>query len=120
MKRMMKFAIFAGLSLLGGNAMASTMECYVDTPAYDEFRSGTCFAMIYGQRYTTAVFRIVEDKAIASVLWGGAANNKCTDNGNYCSFTIRSMTAYNVTATVLYEDGTYGSASAYASFEDGR
>ncbi|WP_299492831.1 hypothetical protein [uncultured Shewanella sp.] len=120
MKKIIKLSALIGLSVLGTNAMASTMECYVDTPAYDEFRSRTCFAMIYGQRYTTAVFRIVEDKAIASVLWGGAAAGKCTDNGNYCSFTIRSMSAYSVSATVLYEDGTYGTASAVASFEDGR
>lgn len=120
MKKILNVLTLVGLSLLGSNVMASTMECYVDTPAYDEFRSGNCFAMIYGERYTTAVFRIVEDKGIASVLWGGAAANKCTDNGNYCSFTIRSMSAYSVSATVLYEDGTYGTASAVASFEDGR
>ncbi|MCL1125331.1 hypothetical protein [Shewanella surugensis] len=66
------------------------------------------------------IFRIVEDKEISSVLWGGAAANKCTDQGSYCSFTIRSMNAYSVSATVLYEDGTYSTASAVASFEDGR
>ena len=117
-------SMMVGLLILGAltafDSEAATVECYVDTQAYDHYTPNTCSAAIRGARESTAVFRVTGTSSqISQVIWGDDASGKC-GSGTHCSFTIRAFRTYKATATVLYADGTWDSASATASFEDGR
>jgi hypothetical protein len=120
MKNLLSVAAVIATGLFTSQASAADMECYVDTQAYDHFTSGHCFALIYGASSATAVFRIAgANKPISSVIWGDKASS-CGTSGTSCSFTIRPFRANKASATILYQDGTWETASATASFEDGR
>ncbi|MBG9996012.1 hypothetical protein I6F50_13150 [Pseudoalteromonas sp. NZS127_1] len=107
-------------SIFSAQASADQMECYVDTQAYDQFTPNHCFAVIYGKRTATAVFRVVGNGSdIDSVVWSNAASS-CGVSGTSCSFSIKSFKSNKAEATVLYTDGTWSKVSATASFEDGR
>ncbi|MBB1268139.1 hypothetical protein [Shewanella sp. SR44-3] len=120
MKKFLSVAAVLSTSLFASQASAASMECYVDTQAYDQYTSGHCFALVYGARSATAVFRIAgANKPISSVIWGDKAAS-CGTSGTSCSFTIRPFVSNKASATILYQDGTWATASATASFEDGR
>ncbi|MBU2970049.1 hypothetical protein KO527_11870 [Pseudoalteromonas sp. C2R02] len=120
MNKFLKAGILVASSVFGSQAMAANMQCYVDTQAYDHFTADHCEALIFGANKATAVFRIVgASKPIDSVIWKDAAKS-CGTSGTFCSVSIRAFRTNKATATILYSDGTWGSASATASFEDGR
>lgn len=120
MNKFLKAGILVASSVFGSQAMAANMECYVDTQAYDHFTPNHCMAMVWGANKATAVFRIAgASKAIDSVIWKDVAKS-CGTSGTSCSITIRAFRTNKATATILYSDGTWGTASATASFEDGR
>ncbi|WP_281557384.1 hypothetical protein [Thalassomonas sp. RHCl1] len=121
MKKLLTAGLLVASSFATSQAYAAAMECYVDTPAYDHYTTGSCFAMVWGENKATAVFRIKDaaSKPISSVIWDGAAKS-CGTGGTGCAVSIYAFRQYTATATVLYQDGTWGTASATASFEDGR
>ena len=120
MNKFLKAGILVASSIFGSQAMAANMECYVDTQAYDQFTANHCAALIFGANKATAVFRIVgASKPINSVIWKDAAKS-CGTSGTFCSISIRAFRPNKATATILYTDGTWDTASATASFEDGR
>jgi len=120
---MKKVLTALGLLLSGAfsvHASADSMECYVDTQAYDKYTPNRCFALVYGQTNATAVFRVVGNgSAIDSVIWSNAASS-CGTSGTSCSFQIRAFRSYKAEATILYTDGRWSKVAATASFEDGR
>ncbi|WP_151173939.1 hypothetical protein [Pseudoalteromonas ruthenica] len=120
----MKTLIASAALLIGGlfsaQASADSMECYVDTQAYDQFTPNRCFALVYGATTSTAVFRVVGNGSqIDSVIWSNAASS-CGTSGTSCSFEIRAFRPYTAEATILYSNGSWSKVSATASFEDGR
>ncbi|WP_281557383.1 hypothetical protein [Thalassomonas sp. RHCl1] len=120
MKKLLTTGLLVASCLATSQAYATAMECYVDTPAYDHFTTGHCSALIWGANKATAVFRIkdADSKPISSVIWGNAAAS-CGTGGAYCTIDIYAFRSYTATATVLYQDGSWGSASATAWLEDG-
>ncbi|WP_281558390.1 hypothetical protein [Thalassomonas sp. RHCl1] len=120
MKKLIGAGLLLASSFVASHASAATMECYVDTQAYDTFTPNQCFALLWGQSKTTAVFRIAGStgKPISQVIWSGAASS-CGVSGSSCSFSIRAYRTYTAKATILYQDGTWDTASAKASFESG-
>ena len=120
MKKLLGFGLLLSTSLFSVQGLAASMECYVDTQAYDQYTQGHCNAVIYGARTATAVFRVTgASKPVDSVIWGDKAAS-CGTSGTSCSFSIRSFSVNKASATILYQDGTWDTASATASFEDGR
>ena len=118
MKKIIGAGLLLASSFVASQASAATMECYVDTQAYDTFTPHQCFAVLWGQSKTTAVFRIAGGKPINQVIWSGAASS-CGVSGSSCSISIRAYKTYTARATVLYQDGTWDTASTSASFESG-
>ncbi|SFC69189.1 hypothetical protein [Pseudoalteromonas denitrificans] len=120
MNKLLKTGILLASSLFGAQAMAVNMECYVDTQAYDHYTTNHCEALVWGASTATAVFRISgASKPIKSVIWSNAASS-CGTSGTSCSFTIRAFRSNKAEALILYQDNTWGTASATALFEDGR
>ncbi|WP_028772061.1 hypothetical protein [Shewanella waksmanii] len=120
MNKFITAGLLVASSFMAQSASAATMECYVDTQAYDQYTPNHCFAMVWGARSATAVFRISgANKPINKVIWGDKASS-CGTSGTSCSFSIRPFVSNKASATILYQDGTYETASATASFEDGR
>ena len=120
MKKVLTIATLLAASVFSVQASASSMECYVDTQAYDQYTPNRCMALIYGQNKATAVFRVIGNgSAIDSVIWSNAAQS-CGTSGTSCSFEIRSFKPYKAEATILYTNGSWSKVSVIASFEDGR
>lgn len=120
MNKFITAGILVASSLFANQAMSATMECFVDTQAYDQYTPNNCDAVIFNARSATAVFRVTgTNKPISSVIWGDKASS-CGTGGTSCSFSIRPYFSNKATATILYQDGTWEAASATASFEDGR
>jgi hypothetical protein len=120
MKKMLSVAAIIATGLFASQASAAVMECFVDTQAYDHFTEGYCGAIVSNVRSTTAVFRVTgTSKPINSVIWSEKASS-CGTSGTSCSITIYPFHEYTAKATVLYQDGTWDTASAIAMFEDGR
>ena len=120
MKKILTTAALIGCAIFSAQASADKMECYVDTQAYDQYTGGRCFAMVFGARSATAVFRVVGNGSnIDSVQWSGAASS-CGTRGTSCSFQIRPFRPYTAEALILYSNGTWSKVSATASYEDGR
>ena len=120
MKKMLSVATIIATGLFVAQASAASMECYVDTQAYDYFSLGSCNAVIANTNKATAVFRVTDtNKPISSVVWGESATS-CGTSGPLCSFTIGRIRQHTATATILYQDGTWDTASAVAWFEDDR
>ena len=119
MKKLLSAALLVVSSLATSQAFATTMECVVDPPAYDYFNPNHSSDVIYGANKAKVVFRIVDSKPVRSVIWKDAAQS-CGTSGTSCSFSIYPFREYTATATVLYQDGTWDTASAIAFFEDGR
>ncbi len=121
MKLLISSIILAAASFTSFGSSAAQMECYVDTKAYDQFTPNRCFSMVWGQRTSTAVFRVANTtKAISNIIWQDDASSCGSGSNTHCSFTVYSFQTYTGTATVLYADGTWEKVSAKASFEDGR
>ncbi|MEZ7279671.1 hypothetical protein EXT42_15695 [Pseudoalteromonas sp. CO302Y] len=120
MKKVLTSIGLLAASVFSVHASADTMECYVDTQAYDQYTPNRCFAMVFGQTYATAVFRVVGDgSTIDSVIWSNDASS-CGTSGTSCSYQIRAFRPSKAEATILYADGRWSKVSATASFEDGR
>ncbi|QLE84220.1 MULTISPECIES: hypothetical protein [Shewanella] len=120
MNKLIATGVLVASSFFSLQTSAATMECFVDTQAYDNYTADRCDAIVWGARTATAVFRITgTNKPINKVIWGDKATG-CRQSGTSCSFTIRAFVPNKASATILYQDGTYDTASATASFEDGR
>ena len=118
MKNFIKLVSFLVLSIGSTAAMANTsMSCYVDTSAFDEYRTGQCFAMIWGANKATAVFKVDGAPSGTKYIW---SNSSCSESSSVCTTSIRAFQNYTMSATVLMPDGTWSQVQASASFEDGR
>lgn len=117
MKKFTKVVFGLMLSMGANAAMADTMSCYVDTTAYDEYRTNSCFAMVWGANTATAVFKVDDAPSGSQILW---SNSSCSQTSSVCSTSIRAFQNYTMSATVLKPDGTWSQVQASASFEDGR
>lgn len=103
--------------LFSGSSFATTMSCYVDTPAYDQYSANFCFAV--GQsRTTTASFKLTNTSGtIHKVLWSGTGTSSCSQSSTTCNVSIRHYQSVKVTADVLYTNGTWETSSATANYE---
>jgi len=112
-------SIVAGILLIASSSAfaSSGMSCFVDTPDYDEFTSGFCFAMIFGARTTTAVFRVDNPPANAHIDWD---HPDCPSSTTFCSVPIYAFHFLTVSALVIDLDSAYhNTVQATAYFEDG-
>lgn len=116
---MKKAIIGAVLTLSSLPALANSMSCYVDTPAYDNFTTNFCSAVIFnGPTTTSAVFRVNNAPSnVQSVLW---SDSSCSSSSTTCITSVRAYKPKTVTATVLKTDGTFFQVSATAEYELGR
>ncbi len=120
MNKIITASVLVASTFFTNETMAASMECYVDTQAHDQYTVGRCMAIVWGARRATAVFRVTgTDKPISSVMWGDKASS-CGSSGTSCSFQIPGYSSHRATATILYQDGTWETTYARASFEDGR
>ena len=115
---MKKLLMASALVIASAPTLANTMSCYVDTPAYDEFTTSFCSALVYnGPTTTSAVFKVDNPPSnVQSVIWSDSA---CSSTSTTCITTIRAYRPKTVTATVLKTDGTYFQVSASADYELG-
>lgn len=75
------------LSSAQAGLAAPYMQCYIDTPANDQFTTSNCLA--YGTSPTQAVFQLVTPTPAASVVWWDTLGNdhpECT--GTVCAIPI--------------------------------
>lgn len=110
-----------GLTLLSASAFAADMECMVDTANWDQWRTGSCFAMEFtmDNRPNTAYWRIINyHKTISSVVWEEKTAG-CSSSSTQCSKSITPYQVHKGQALILYADGTWERVSANASFETG-
>lgn len=117
MKTITKLAI--GLvALASSNTFAATMQCYVDTPAWDYYTNNSCFAT--GSATTTSAnFKLTDlDGEVNKVFWSGDGASACSSSSTQCSVPIRNRgRSIRLTADILYTNGTYQTASATAVYE---
>jgi len=103
--------------LFSGSSFATTMSCYVDTPAYDTYSANACFAVGLN-RNTTASFKLTNTSGnIHKVLWSGPGTSSCSQTSTTCNVPIRYYQTVKVTADVLYTNGSWETASANAHYE---
>jgi len=117
MKLCAKVVFSLMLSMGASAAMADTMSCYVDTTAYDEYRTNSCFAMVWNANTATAVFKVDDAPSGSKIL---LSNTNCSQTSSVCNTSISANQAYTMSATVLKPDGTWFEADASAVFSDGR
>lgn len=95
-------------------AGSSSMSCYVDTPAFDYFTTGSCFSAGFS-RTTTAVFRIDNLPSNYSIDWH---NSNCNDNNDTCFLSISHYQTITLSATVFNNsNSTFQNVSATAHYE---
>ncbi|KZN48186.1 hypothetical protein L1077_05630 [Pseudoalteromonas luteoviolacea] len=128
MKKRYLLAIAA--SALSFNSFASSVSCYVDTMAFDEYREGSCWG---GEHYPgfspNVAFKVNADKPVSKVDWvfSGRYSNV---RGGTCSSTTCLVDVYQgegeVTACVnriYYKDYTWKKvnwcANAFYYYTDG-
>ncbi len=113
--------LFLPLILLSGAASAASMECMVDTAAYDEWQVGYCSAMefTFDNNTNLALWRITGvTKTVSQVLWSDATSG-CAASALSCNKQIRPYHEHLGKATILYSDGTWEQVQATAHFETG-
>lgn len=90
------------------------MECFVDTPAFDQFSSPFCLSN--GTSFTTsAVFRIANPPSNFTILW---SDNRCDSSSLTCILPIRQFQTITLDATVLNNsNSTFVNTSATARYE---
>jgi hypothetical protein len=121
MKKILQASLLCLSSVATSQAFSAEMECYIDTQAYDHYTANRCFAMVWGARKATAVFRVSgANKDINTVIWSDKASSCGSSTSTSCSFSIGPFAPHKASATVLYSDGSWEKVSATASFEDGR
>ncbi len=120
MTKTLNSMIAAILFSLSVNAVAApVMSCMVDTPAYDEFNERFCFGLVYGARYTTAVFRVDNPPSKFQIIWDKICQPSTSNTS--CAVTIRAFRPYTMAATVLdFDSYKFYRVQATAEFEDGR
>jgi len=111
-----------GFEELQGNPVLSSahgssgyMECFVDTPAWDDFRPGGCMSVGW-RRKTTAVFR-VQGGADTNfrIYWSHSA---CSQTSKTCFVPISQYQAITVSADVLdLSNSSFFTVSATARYE---
>ncbi|MBQ4845633.1 hypothetical protein [Pseudoalteromonas sp. MMG005] len=121
----MKKAVLAliGATLFSGAALASSVSCYVDTRAYDEYRQGICFGgeSLTHTRQGAAVFKVNTSKPVQSVEWDiSRYNANCS--GTTCIVRV-GLGEHEVNACVdkiYYKDFTWADvnwcATAHANY----
>lgn len=107
-------------SLVASNAMAAQLNCRVS--AKQTFGNWTpdCFgiSMVLNNKPTTVSFRIDSLAApVKQVIWSNAPT--CSATSTSCSFPLYPYNPYALSATVLYQNGTYEEVSATATYETG-
>lgn len=74
--------------------------------------------MVLNNKATTVTFRIENLAApIKQVVWSNAPT--CMANVTSCAFPLYPYAPYELTATILYQNGTYEETSATAMYETG-
>ncbi|WP_086933414.1 hypothetical protein [Agarilytica rhodophyticola] len=91
------------------------MECFVDTPALDQFTRNVCFS-VANARTTTAVFRIQGGPSSNfRVIW---SDSRCSQNSKSCSLPIFQYRSISISADVLnLSNNQFFSVSAQAFYE---
>ena len=93
---------------------ASGMECFVDTPAFDQFTLGFC-GNVGLARTTSAVFRLVNRPANFTALW---SDPRCSTSSDICILPISFFQQLTLSATVLNNsNNTFTTVSATALYE---
>ncbi len=97
------------------SSLASTsMKCFVDTPAYDQYRTGSCFAA-GSSRTTTAVFKIDGVPSNFRIYW---SDSRCSQTSSTCMLPISWYQTISLSADVLdLTNNTFSSTSATAHYE---
>ena len=105
----------ASPQLSSANISGEYMECYVDTPAWDEFRKGWCFSVGVA-RTTSAVFRIQGGPSSNfHIYW---SDSRCSATSKTCVVPIRQYQNITMTADVLNKNNnTFFTVSAKAHYE---
>jgi hypothetical protein len=118
MKELVKPLLICALLGSPMAATAETMSCFVDTPALDRFTPHRCFAVVFGARFATALFRV--DRPLPNnyeVLW---SDTRCDSTKSTCAVRITAFLPKTMEATVLnLDNNTFFRVSATASFENG-
>ncbi len=112
-------SIAAGILLMASSSAfaSSGMSCFVDTPDFDQFTSGYCFAVIWGVNQSTAVFRVDNPPANAHIHWD---HPSCPSSTTFCSVPIQAFQFLTVSALVIDLDSSYhNTVQATANFENG-
>lgn len=118
---MMKKLLATVFGVLVLPVSAAHMECYIDSPAYDEWQPDTCYLMEYTMDYNpnNAVWRVTGmTKPVSSILWSEATAG-CTTAQQFCMKPITPYQTHVGKATILYTDGTWETVQAPAFFETG-
>lgn len=95
-----------------------TLSCFVDTPAFDQYVSGSCASTVLGgPQTTTAVFKVFGTASghSYSYSWTG-----CTSSSSECQRIIRAYQP--ITVSVVVTDTSTGEQqflSAQAEYELG-
>lgn len=119
--QLLKLALGSGLLLMAGTASAANMECKVSTTDNHGW-SSYCFGQNFKFNYVpvNTTFRIQNLAApVSSVLWQGAVVSSCAATATSCTVKISPYQEHQVSAVVLYSNGTYETVSATALFETG-
>lgn len=107
-------------ALLGGSAMAAQLTCKVTAKQSFGGYSNNCFgmSMVLNNKPTTVNFRIENLAApVKQVIWSNAPT--CSATSTTCAFPLYPYSPYELTATILYQNGTYEETSATAMYETG-
>ncbi len=95
-------------------ASSPRMKCFVDTPAWDEYRYGGCFSAGWA-RTTSAVFKIDNVPSNFKIYW---SNSACSSSSSTCTLPIRQYNNITLSADVLdLSNNTFSSTSAKAHYE---
>lgn len=98
-----------------GEQTGASMKCFVDTQAYDKYRSGHCYS-VGNSRTATAVFKI--DGGPDSNFRVHWSDKRCSKTSKNCFLPISWFHSITVSADVLdLSNGTFISTSATAEYE---
>ena len=114
--KIFKLGCFLAILLSGQaySASSGTMQCYVDTIAYDYYTDNSCDNS-GTPRTTAASFRLTNTtKTISSVAWTGPGASDCSTTT--CNVPIRQYKAITVCADkIYYTDFTWVDVNICAS-----
>ncbi|MCF6300208.1 MAG: hypothetical protein L3J52_03680 [Proteobacteria bacterium] len=90
------------------------MKCFVDTPAWDNYRYGFCLSIGWAFT-TTALFKIDNVPSDFTILW---SDSRCSSTRTSCTLPISQYQSIVLNATVLNNaNNTFSNTTATASYE---